>query len=179
MAPFKTSLVMASLPCVHIHLLSSDWERHLWLSKYFKQVSVCVVCAFPLEISPIFGKSFPFLYFVLSVLRYFPFHVFHYVSFWKQLIWGSFFWLRNEVMEDLYYLRFRLDSIFLRPNCIQIVKYYLYRQCILKYISFGTYYNGIKINCLKNIWHSEMKIRISPTYKSKKASRKIVGRGKI
>ena len=31
-----------SLPCVHIHLFSSDWERHLWLSKYLNKVSVCL-----------------------------------------------------------------------------------------------------------------------------------------
>jgi hypothetical protein len=38
------------------------------------------VCAFPLEISSIFGKSFPFPfpYFDLFILWYFPFHVVQY-----------------------------------------------------------------------------------------------------
>ena len=34
-ALFKISHMMPSLPCVHIHLLSSDRERHLWSSKCF------------------------------------------------------------------------------------------------------------------------------------------------
>jgi hypothetical protein len=34
------SHVAPSLPCVHIHLLSSHWERHLWLSKLFSEASV-------------------------------------------------------------------------------------------------------------------------------------------
>ena len=35
----------------------------------------CVCMSFPMVISSIFVKSFPFPYFVLFVLRYFPFHV--------------------------------------------------------------------------------------------------------
>ena len=31
-------------PCIHIHLLSSDWERHLWSSKCFNLAAVCFVC---------------------------------------------------------------------------------------------------------------------------------------
>ena len=46
-------------------------------SKYFNFVSVCVFVCLSTVISSIFGKSshFPFPYFVLFVLRYFPFHV--------------------------------------------------------------------------------------------------------
>ena len=36
----KHALVVSSLPCVHIYLLSSDWERHLWSPKYIIQDSV-------------------------------------------------------------------------------------------------------------------------------------------
>ena len=32
---FQNSHMAQSLPCVHIHLLSSDWERHLWSLKHF------------------------------------------------------------------------------------------------------------------------------------------------
>ena len=32
----------SSLPCVHIHLLSSDQERHLCSSKYFSWASMCL-----------------------------------------------------------------------------------------------------------------------------------------
>jgi hypothetical protein len=36
---------MSSLPFVHTHLFSSDWERYLWLSKYID--CACVfICAF-------------------------------------------------------------------------------------------------------------------------------------
>ena len=38
-----------NLPCVHIHLLSSDRERHLWLLKYFK--FLCVYEYFRMEIT--------------------------------------------------------------------------------------------------------------------------------
>ena len=31
----RESHMAPSLPCVHIHLPSSDWKRHLWLSKHF------------------------------------------------------------------------------------------------------------------------------------------------
>ena len=40
-ASFKNSLVAPSLPCVHIHLISSDWERHLWSSKLFFLTHIC------------------------------------------------------------------------------------------------------------------------------------------
>ena len=36
------SLVTPSLSCIHKHLLSSDWERRLCLSKYLDTVSVCL-----------------------------------------------------------------------------------------------------------------------------------------
>ena len=52
-----------SLPLVHMHLLSSDRERHLWSPKYIIKVSMCLgLCDFHLEISSIFGKNFPFLF---------------------------------------------------------------------------------------------------------------------
>ena len=51
--------------------------RVTYPSKYFNFVSVCVFVCLSSVISSIFGKSFhfPFPYFVLFVLRYFPFHV--------------------------------------------------------------------------------------------------------
>ena len=52
---------MPSLPCVHIHLLSSDRERHLWSPKYFKFPCVCVLVYFRLEISWFFWRV-PFLF---------------------------------------------------------------------------------------------------------------------
>ena len=42
MALFQIYHVLPSLLCVHIHLLSSDRERHLWSSKSFNQASVCL-----------------------------------------------------------------------------------------------------------------------------------------
>jgi hypothetical protein len=54
------SIVTPSLPCVHIHLLSSDWERHLSplnISNKFP----CVYVWLPLENSSIFIRGFPFL----------------------------------------------------------------------------------------------------------------------
>ena len=35
-ALFRIYYMVLSLPCVHIHLLSSDRERHLWSSKRFR-----------------------------------------------------------------------------------------------------------------------------------------------
>ena len=52
--PFK-------VPCllfIHIYLLSSGWERHLWLSKCFSQDSIC---AFNFETSSFFQHKFLFL----------------------------------------------------------------------------------------------------------------------
>ena len=64
--------------CTHIHSLSSDWERRPCPLKYFDFVSVCVFVCLSTVISSIFGKSshFPFSYFVLFILWYFPFHIF-------------------------------------------------------------------------------------------------------
>jgi hypothetical protein len=54
-------------------------------------ISFCVfVCAFPLEISSTFCKSFPFPYFVLSVLWYFPFHVVY--NFFSLFVTLTLFW---------------------------------------------------------------------------------------
>ena len=76
-------------PRVHIHLLSPDREGHLWLPKYIFQVSVCLCLTFIQRSLNFFGKSFPFLFLfiVLSVLQYFPFHV--------SLI---FIWLNYDVL---------------------------------------------------------------------------------
>ena len=71
------TLVTSSLLCAHIHLLSSDWERRPCPSNSFDFVSVCLFVCLSTVISSIFGKSshFPVPYFVLFILRYFPFHV--------------------------------------------------------------------------------------------------------
>ena len=65
MAPFINSLVTPPLSCVHIHSLSSDWERRPCLLKYFK-----FPCACPTVISSIFGKNFhfPFPYFFVHIM---------------------------------------------------------------------------------------------------------------
>ena len=64
MSNFSSTLVMPSLSCAHIHLLSSDWEEQSCPSKYFDFVSICVFMC----LSSIFGKRFhfPFPYFVFS-----------------------------------------------------------------------------------------------------------------
>ena len=88
------------LSCVHIHALSSVWERSLWPSKYFEYV---FVYAFPPEVSSIFGKSFifPFPYYVLFLLRYFTFHVVQfnneleltwYVNFKRKMLTSTRIW---------------------------------------------------------------------------------------
>ena len=69
--------MVPSSPCVHIHLLFSDQERHLWLSKCFSQASVCL-CAFYQEISP-FSLSFP-IYCVIP--------------------WDTYATIRNKNMDD-------------------------------------------------------------------------------
>ena len=56
--------VVPSLPRVHIHLLFSDRERHLWSPKYIKFLCVCMY--FQPEISsffPIFSYLLCYLYF--------------------------------------------------------------------------------------------------------------------
>ena len=76
-ALFKNSHMVPSLPCVHIHLLSFDWKRHLWSSKYIKYVPVCLYVSFLQRSLHFFGNNFPFIFpfCVLSVLRCYPFHV--------------------------------------------------------------------------------------------------------
>ena len=72
-APFKNSLVTPSVSYVHIHLFSS-WLRKMAVTVKIFWLSFRVfACVFPRVISSIF--PFPFPYFVLFVLRYFPFHV--------------------------------------------------------------------------------------------------------
>ena len=74
---FINSLVMPSLSCVHKHLLSSDDKDGHACRNILIQFP-CVSCARSTEIASISGKSFrfPFPYFVIIVLRYFPFHMF-------------------------------------------------------------------------------------------------------
>ena len=66
---------MPSLPGVHIHLLSSDQERHLWWPKYFKFPCVFVSCVLSSGNLSIFLVCFPFLFLFieLPVLRYISF----------------------------------------------------------------------------------------------------------
>ena len=56
--------MMSSLLCVHIHLLSSDWQISMWKSKHINQISMCSY----LETSSFFCKSFPSL-FLFSVIH--------------------------------------------------------------------------------------------------------------
>ena len=61
----------AFLPHVHMHLLSSNRERNMWLPKYFKFPCVCVRVYFHLEIS-FFGEfslSFPIYWVYLETVR--------------------------------------------------------------------------------------------------------------
>ena len=64
-----------SATCVHIHLLSFNRERHLWLSTCFGEASLCLRVPFIWRSLHFFqyqfSLSFPVL--VLSILRYFPF----------------------------------------------------------------------------------------------------------
>ena len=55
----KTHIV-PSLLCFHIHLLSFDWERRLWSSKYFKLVSVCLCVPFLQKSLHFSVRVFPF-----------------------------------------------------------------------------------------------------------------------
>ena len=58
-----------------IHLLSSDWEIHLWLWKHFNEASIYLCVPFIWRSRHFFGKLFVFLFpiLLLSVLLYFPF----------------------------------------------------------------------------------------------------------
>ena len=49
-ATFQNSIMMPSLSCVHIHLLSSNWERHLWSSKYFNILCYRYFWYFPFNV---------------------------------------------------------------------------------------------------------------------------------
>ena len=62
-----------SLPHVYIHLLSSDQERHLWSSKYFDQVSVCLWVTFVWRSLSFFGKSFSFLFLFVEIIYSYDF----------------------------------------------------------------------------------------------------------
>ena len=62
------------------HTFTLFWLRNTAVNVKIFWLSFHVfTCAFPTVVSAIFGKSFPFpfLYFVLFILRYFPFHVFY------------------------------------------------------------------------------------------------------
>ena len=54
-----------SLSCVHIHSLSSDWEKCMWLSKYFELVSVCFCVPFHRRSLLFLIRVFPFLSLIL------------------------------------------------------------------------------------------------------------------
>ena len=70
--------VMPSLPRVHIHLLSSDWERHLWSPKYIKFPCVCVY--FHPDISSFFGE---FSCLLISIVN--SSIVVHALSYWSNI----------------------------------------------------------------------------------------------
>ena len=78
-APFKNSLEMPSVLCVHIHLFSSEWERRLWPSKYFNSVSMCL-CV------PFLRWSLEFLIRVCPFLSLFCVNIMTYLLFVKCLI---------------------------------------------------------------------------------------------
>ena len=70
---FRNCHVAPYLLCVHIHLLSSDWERTSVIVEIFRIILLVLMCAFPPEISflsfPIFCVKFNL------VLWYFPFYI--------------------------------------------------------------------------------------------------------
>ena len=94
-----------------LHSLSSDWERWLWLSKIFQLSFRVFACAFPLVISSIFGKSFPF---------HFPYFV-----IFTSFIYVFFFFFRiehlyPETLEEVPFTVFGyiepLVAVFTTPN---------------------------------------------------------------
>ena len=64
--------VVPSLLCVYIHLLSSDWERHLWLLNISINLPCVYLCLSSRDIFIFSVWVFSFI-FMLSVLQYFPF----------------------------------------------------------------------------------------------------------
>ena len=66
-ALFRNSHVVPSLPWVHIHLFSSDRERHLWLSKHFSEASMCLCVSFARR-SLCFLFFFPRQFFLIPYL---------------------------------------------------------------------------------------------------------------
>ena len=61
--------VAPSSTCVHIYLLFSDWERHLWSSKCFSEASMCLCVPYIQRYLQFFGKSFLFLFLFLYIYR--------------------------------------------------------------------------------------------------------------
>ena len=89
---------------VHIHLLTSGWERHLWLSKCIGQSSTCLCVPFNQRSLHFLGKSFLFLFLFLCYPYFvtFPFHMVSfdtiinsYKYFCIEIIW--YFDLQQEV----------------------------------------------------------------------------------
>ena len=74
-----TVKMMSSLLCVHIHLLSSDWERHV--ETYHLSFHV-FICAFHLEISSFFSVRVSYFYVICtSVLSFSTVFLFHDIFF--------------------------------------------------------------------------------------------------
>ena len=65
---FTNTHMIASLPHLHTHLLSSDQERHLWLPKYFKFPCGFINVYFHPEISSFFRWVFHFLSYLLRYI---------------------------------------------------------------------------------------------------------------
>ena len=88
-----------SLPRVHVHLLSSDQERHLWSPKYFKFPCVCIHVYFHPENSSFFGEFF------LSYLPSYPY-------------FGAFLstWSRNVTNFHLLPFPAYLSDTYIHPS---------------------------------------------------------------
>ena len=69
---FTTQTVLKCRVFTNIYSLPIDND-----GRACRNISIQFPCAYPSAISPISGKSFhfPFPYFVIFILRYFPFHV--------------------------------------------------------------------------------------------------------
>ena len=107
-ADFTSTLVQLLL-CVHILLLSSNQERHLWSPKYIN--FHMFVCDFHPEISSFFGKSFPsFFFFLLFIMLLLMMSCGAIITVCSHTF--TLFWLRKaSVISVIYHSSFRVTFI--------------------------------------------------------------------
>ena len=96
-------------------------------------------CAFPMEISSIFGKSFPspFPYFVLFVLRYFPFHVVWNIIWCRIIdstIWVLWLFLKENLKLgcscfDIFYINF-VSNLTNISDFFQLIRAFIRYKCL-------------------------------------------------